>query len=194
LLIFAAWTDWFSWLGTAGSISMAVGIVLLCIGSWMLNLIALPGNWIAVALLAVYAWLGPSQGRVEMGFAVPGVAFGFALLGEVFEFAAGALGAKKAGASRRSTVFAMIGSMAGAMAGAFIGIPVPVVGPVIAAILFGGLGATAGAIYGEWSDGNNWRDSWSIGHAAFWGRTFGTLGKVSAGLAIVVLAVIAVLV
>jgi hypothetical protein len=84
--------------------------------------------------------------------------------------------------------------MVGAIAGAFVGIPVPVVGPVIAAILFGGLGATGGAIYGEWSDGRNWRESWSIGHAAFWGRTFGTLGKVSAGMAIVVIALIAVLV
>ena len=172
---------------------MAVGIVVLCLIGWALNLIALPGNWIAVALLAIYAWLGPSEGRAEIGFAVPAIAFAFALLGEIFEFAASAVGAKKAGASRRSTLLAMVGSMVGAIAGAFIGIPIPVVGPVIAAILFGGLGATAGAIYGEWSDGKNWRDSWSIGHAAFWGRTFGTLGKVSAGLAIVVAALIAVL-
>lgn len=173
---------------------MAIGIVVLCLIGWALNLIALPGNWIAVAFLALYAWLGPSGDRAEIGFAVPAIAFGFAMLGEVFEFAASAVGARKAGASRRSTLFAMIGSMVGAMAGAFIGIPIPVVGPVLAAILFGGLGATAGAIYGEWSDGRKWRESWWIGHAAFWGRTFGTLGKVTAGLAIVALALIAVLV
>ncbi|WP_235033293.1 DUF456 domain-containing protein [Rubripirellula obstinata] len=180
-------------MSTAGDVTMSVGIVALCLVGWALNLIALPGNWIAVALLAAYACLGPSDGRAEIGFAVPAIAFGFAMLGEVLEFAASAVGAKKAGASRRSTLLAMAGSMVGAIAGAFIGIPVPIVGPVLAAILFGGLGATAGAIYGEWSDGRNWRESWSIGHAAFWGRTFGTLGKVSAGLAIVVVALVAVL-
>ncbi len=197
LSLLGVWTDWFSWLGpwlgSAGSVSLAVGLVVLCIAGWGLNLIALPGNWIAVALLALYAWLGPSEGRIGMGFTAPSIAFGFAMMGEIFEFAAGAVGAQKAGASRRSTIFAMIGSMAGAMVGAFIGVPVPVVGPVIAALLFGGLGATAGAIYGEWSDGKAWRESWAIGHAAFWGRTFGTLGKVTAGLAIILVAVLAVL-
>ncbi|TWT52871.1 hypothetical protein Pla22_04990 [Rubripirellula amarantea] len=187
------WGEWFSWLGPTGTVSLAIALVLLCTVSWGLNLISLPGNWIAVALIALYAWLGPDEGRAQIGFVATGVAFGFAMLGEVIELVAGALGAQKAGASRRSTLFAMIGSMVGAIGGAFVGIPVPVIGPVIAAILFGGLGATAGAMYGEWSDGRSWRESWTIGHAAFWGRTFGALGKIMAGLAIIVITVVGVL-
>ncbi len=88
----------------------------------------------------------------------------------------------------------MIGSMIGAIAGALIGVPVPVIGSVLAAILFGGLGATAGAMYGEWTDGKSWRESWPIGHAAFWGRTLGTLGKMSVGFAIVMIALVGVLI
>lgn len=189
----SAWLDWLAGLGDLGLWIVATGLVVMCAVGWLANLISLPGNWIAVALLGLYAWLGPSHGRVQIGFLVPAVAFGLALLGEAFEFAAGAVGARKAGASRRSTLYAIVGSMSGAVLGAFIGIPVPVVGPVIAAILFGGLGATTGAVYGEWSNGRAWKESWSIGYAAFWGRTFGTLGKFSAGLAILVVAIVAIL-
>ena len=179
--------------GSLGVWFIAIGMVLLCGIGWLANLVSLPGNWIAVALLGLYAWLGPSHGRAQISFVVPAIAFGLALLGEAFEFAAGAVGARKAGASRRATLYAMAGSMIGAVLGAFVGIPIPVVGPVIAAILFGGLGATTGAVYGEWSDGRAWRESWSIGQAAFWGRTFGTLGKFTFGLAILVAAIVAIL-
>jgi uncharacterized protein YqgC (DUF456 family) len=162
--------------------------------AWCLNLIALPGNWISVALLAGYAWLGPQDSRVSIGY-LPVIAAGLcALVGEVLEFLASAVGAKRAGASRRSTLYALIGSFAGAILGALVGLPVPVIGPVLAAILFAGFGATAGAMYGEWTDGRPWKENWNIGHAAFWGRTFGTLGKFSAGLVIFLIAAVSIVV
>ncbi|MFG0263293.1 MAG: DUF456 family protein [Novipirellula sp. JB048] len=185
---------WWGWLGPAGGGVAAVLLLVVCIVGWGLNLVTLPGNWIAVAAMALYAWLGPEEGRLALGAATLVTAFLFALLGEIVEFAAGALGAQKAGASRRSTLYAVVGSMAGALIGAVVGIPIPIAGPILAAILFGGLGATAGAIYGEWSDGRSWRESWTVGHAAFWGRTFGTLGKFVCGLAVVLTALIGVLV
>ncbi len=184
---------WFGWLGPTGAVLTAILLVVFCVIAWGLNLITLPGNWISVAAMALYAWLGPSEGRLAIGTATLSAAFLFALIGEIVEFAAGALGAQKAGASRRSTILAVVGSMAGALIGAFVGIPIPIVGPILAAILFGGVGATAGAIYGEWTDGRSWQESWSVGHAAFWGRTFGTLGKFMAGLAVVLAALIGVL-
>ncbi|MFK8114879.1 MAG: DUF456 family protein [Rubripirellula sp.] len=176
-----------------GTILLAIGLILLCILSWGLNLIALPGNWICVALLAIYAWLGPQEVRAQIGYVTVVAAFACALCGEIFEFFAGAVGAKKAGASRKSTFYAVVGSMIGAVAGAVIGVPIPIIGSVIAAILFGGIGAASGAMYGEWTDGRNWRENWSVGNAAFWGRTFGTFGKVTAGIAIIAIAVASVL-
>ncbi len=166
-------------------------LVVVCGVAWALNLVALPGNWLATGILALYVWLGPAEGRASIGLTVLTVAFGLALLGEAIEFLAAAMGAKRAGASRRSTMFALLGSFAGALIGAFVGIPVPAIGSLLAAILFGGMGAAIGATYGEWSDGRPWRESWAVGHAAFWGRTFGMFGKLTAGLAIVVLVVIA---
>ncbi len=185
-----AWT----WLEPTGTFAVASLLVVACVVAWGTNLIALPGNWISVALMACYVWFGPSEGRAAMGGIALVAAFLLALVGEIVEFIASAFGAQRAGASRRSTIYAMIGSMVGALTGAVVGVPVPVIGSVLAAILFGGLGATAGAMYGEWSDGKPWKENWSVGHAAFWGRTFGTLGKVSAGFLIVVIALVSVLI
>ena len=194
LVIAQGSNDGSEWLESTGVVLLAAALVVTCIAVWMTNLIALPGNWICVLLVAIYAWLGPSEGRAAIGYgAVLGV-FGIALVGEMIEFFAGAVGAQRAGASRRSTLYSIIGSMAGALTGAVVGVPVPVIGSVIAAILFGGIGAAAGAMYGEWSDGKKWRDNWTVGHATFWGRTFGTLGKTTIGLGIIVIVIAAVLV
>lgn len=184
---------WAIWLEPTGTVILAILLVVLCIVAWATNLIALPGNWFSVALLAIYAWLGPQESRASIGYVAVVIAFLCALLGEGIEFIAGAMGAQRAGASRKSTFYAVIGSMVGAIAGAVIGVPVPVIGSVLAAILFGGVGAAAGAMYGEWTDGRSWKENWSIGHAAFWGRTLGVVGKVSVGLVIVVIAIVGVL-
>ncbi|WP_233903328.1 DUF456 family protein [Stieleria maiorica] len=184
---------WAQWLDTSGVVFLAILLVVGCLVAWASNLIALPGNWICVLLLALYAWLGPASGRVAIGYGPVLAGFGLALVGEVVEFLAGAAGAKRAGASRKSTLYSILGSMVGAMTGAIVGVPVPVVGSVIAAILFGGIGAAAGAMYGEWTDGRTWKENWSVGHSTFWGRTFGTLGKVVAGLFIVILVIASLL-
>jgi len=187
----AMWNDWF---GSTGIVLLVLGLILVCLVSWMANLVALPGNWICVLLVALYAWLGPESGRAAIGYGVVLVCFALALVGEVIEFAAGALGAKRAGASRKATLYSIIGSVCGAIAGALIGVPIPVVGPILAAILFGGLGAAAGAMYGEWSGGRAWKENFTVGQATFWGRTFGTLGKFAAGAVIVLLVIIATVV
>ena len=178
---------------SGGSVLFAVLLVLACLAAWLLNLITLPGNWLAVLLMGGYAWIGPDVGRIAMGVIPVLIAFGFAIAGEVFEFAAGAVGASKAGASRRATLYAIGGSMAGAVIGGIVGLPIPVLGPVLAALLFGGLGATAGAMLAEWNDGKAWRENWRIGKAAFWGRTTGTVGKMIAGVAIVLVCLFAVI-
>jgi uncharacterized protein len=174
-----------SWAIAIGPVLMGLLLMAACLVAWASNLVTLPGNWFMAILVAIYACLGvdPSS-RPAIGLGSVVLVFALAFVGEVVEFVAGAAGAKKAGASRKSTILAIIGSMIGALVGAFVGVPIPIVGSIIAAILFAGLGATAGAMFGEWTDGRAWRDSWSIGHAAFWGRTFGTLGKVSVGVAI----------
>lgn len=179
---------------SSGTFLIASLLVLTCMAAWLLNLVALPGNWLAVLAIGLYLWLGPESGRAQIGLVSLGLAFLAAVVGEIVEFAAGAVGASRAGASRRGTIMAIAGSMVGAIAGGIIGLPIPILGPVLAALLFGGLGATAGAMLAEWSDGKPWRENWRIGHAAFWGRTTGTVGKMLVGFLIVLISVVAVLI
>ena len=87
----------------------------------------------------------------------------------------------RAGGSRRAAVLSLAGSIAGGILGILIGLPVPLVGSVVAAVLCAGLGAMAGAIAGELWLGQDPDASWQIGKAAFWGRLFGTLGKLLVG-------------
>ncbi|WP_253156029.1 DUF456 domain-containing protein [Stieleria tagensis] len=183
--------EWMQWAEPMGAVLIAGLLAISCLLAWLTNLIALPGNWICVALVALYVWAGPQQGRIAIDYTVLLATFLIALVGEIVEFIASAFGAKRAGASRRSTLYSILGSMVGAIAGAMIGIPVPVIGSLIAALLFGGLGAAAGAMYGEWTDGRRWRENWTIGHATFWGRTFGTIGKFLAGMALVFVVLVA---
>ena len=81
-----------------------------------------------------------------------------------------------------------MGSLLGGIAGIFI--PVPVVGSIVCA----GLGALVGAVIGEQWKGRDLDQSLSIGHAAFWGRLIGTLGKVLVGCVMIVLILVGLII
>jgi uncharacterized protein len=166
-------------------------LVIGAIVAWGINLVSLPGNWAAWVLVILYAWLGPSTGRLDLGWpAVIGTGL-MALAGEIVEFAAAAAGAKKAGGNTRATVLAIIGSMIGAIVGATVGIPfIPVLGSLVGAVLFGALGAAAGATFGQWHAGDSIQKSATVGHAAFWGRLVGTIGKLGCGGGAIVVMII----
>ncbi len=169
----------------------ALFFVLTVLGFWLLNLLGLPGNWMIAAATAVYVWLIPEQGSSNLRWIAVAIVTGLALLGELVELAASAASVKRVGGSRRGAILALFGSVAGAMTGLFVGLPIPIIGSVIAAILFAGVGALFGAMLGETMKGRSLADSWKVGHAAFWGRLFGTaakalIGAVMAGVAIAV--------
>ena len=159
----------------------AVLLIVVLLSGCVLTLLAMPGNWLIVTAVAVYAWLVPGEGRLAIGWEVVGVLVLLAIVGEVLEFLASALGAAKAGGSKRGAVLAMVGSMVGALVGLFVGIPIPVVGPIIAAVLFAGLGAFGGALLGEIWKGRKLDKSWQVGKAAFCGRVLGSVAKTAVG-------------
>lgn len=166
-------------------------LVLLLVIGWFLTLLNMPGNWVMVGAAGLYAWLVPGEGTLGIGWSVVVALVVLALLGELIEGVAGAFGVAKAGGSRRAAVLAMFGSIVGGIVGVFVGIPIPLVGPVIAAILFAAVGALVGAMLGENWYGRSLSESWRSGHAAFWGRIFGTLAKMAVGSAMVVVTVVA---
>lgn len=168
-------------------------VLLLLVGnglSWCSNLFMLPGNWLILGWTALFAWLLPEEDGRGIGWSVVAVVAGLAVLGEVVELAAGALGAAKQRASVRSQILAIVGAVVGTVLGGLIGIPVPIVGPIVAAVGGGAVGAFAGAFLGERWQRRRVGESLAVGKAAFLGRLVGTAGKLAiGGIMLVVVAV-----
>ncbi len=163
--------------------SLVILLTLLAVVGWGANILGLPGNWLIVAM-ALGGWtLAPESNRSHVTLFPLVAMVAVAALGEFFEFAASALGASRMGGSKRGAILAIVGSIAGALVGLFGGalVPLPIVGPVIASLLLGAGGAFAGTVAGERWAGKEWDASLQIGHAAFWGRLVGTVGKAVCG-------------
>lgn len=166
-----------------------LGVVLLVASlalGWCLTLIGLPGNWLIVVAAVTAALLLPEDSRTDLTWLTVIVLVILATLGEVLEFAAGALGVAKVGGSRRAAGLAIVGSVVGGILGAVVGLPVPVLGSVLAALLGASLGALVGAYIGEDWKRRDFEQSIRVGQAAFWGRLLGTAGKLAMGTAMVV--------
>ncbi len=172
----------------------AILLIVVLLASWVLTVFNLPGNWIMVAAVALYALFVAPDSRADASWTTVAVLAGLAVAGEIIETAAGAVGASRSGGSRRGMLLAIVGSIAGSILGAIVGLPIPIIGSVVAAILFAALGAMLGAVLGEQWKGRDSQTSWQVGQAAFWGRLFGTLGKITVGSVMVAIAVVAIFV
>ena len=121
------------------TIGAAFGLLgLLCVVS---TLLGLPGLW-GLLLLAGGVQLSDRWLRADGSHTFDAwtlvVALGLAIAAEVFEFSAGAAGAKKGGASRRGMLGAMVGGIVGAIVGAPFGL---IVGAIVGSVLGSALGA-----------------------------------------------------
>jgi uncharacterized protein YqgC (DUF456 family) len=85
-----------------------------------------------------------------------------------------------------------VGSLLGGIVGLFV--PIPVIGQIVGPIVCAGLGALAGAVIGEQWKGRDLDESLNIGHAAFWGRLIGTLGKILVGCVMLALIIVSLII
>lgn len=175
-------------------IQIGWGIVLVLAAAccWFANAFMLPGNWLIVGFAALFTYLLPTAeyGR-GFGWITVGILVLIAAIGELIEFAAGAAGAAKHGASRRAMLLSILGAAVGSITGAAVGIPVPIIGPLVAAVGGGAAGAFGGAYLGEIWKGKEHPERTAVSSGALIGRLFGTVGKLAAGAAMV--AVLAVM-
>lgn len=165
-------------------------LILLLGTAWLTTLFTFPGNWVMVALAALFAWLLPDAEGRGLSWTTVAVVCGLAVLGEVIELLAGAAGAKREGASRRAIVLALVGTVVGSVAGAIVSLPIPVVGPIIGALGGGAAGAFAGAYLGESWKGRDTSQSLAVGRGALIGRLLGTVGKLLVGAVMIVVIVL----
>lgn len=178
------------------TLTWAIVFVLVLVICWFTTVLGWPGNWLMVLAAGAYAYLARDVGRAQLGWQTIAVMFALALLGELIEFVAASLGVARAGGSKRSARLAIIGSIVGGIVGIFVGapIPIPIVGSLIGALLLASAGAFIGATIGEIQAGREMRGSLQIGKAAFIGRILGALGKIAAGTAMLVAAIVSLLV
>lgn len=112
-------------------------ILVLLNGLWLATvLFGLPGNWLMVLMTSLFAWWRWEDG-VFSGWTLIAVAI-LALIGEVIEFLAGMVGARKAGASWRASIVGLFGAVIGAVAGTVV-FPVPIVGTILGTCLGAGI-------------------------------------------------------
>lgn len=161
----------------------SLALLLLFAGGmcWLSNLFSLPGNWALLAIVALFAFLLPHDGSRGIAGTTVGILLMLAVGGEIVEFAAGAAGAAKLGASRRSIWLSLVGAIVGSVGGAVVGLPIPIVGSMAAALLGGSVGAFAGAYLGEIQSERSHGPSVAVAKGAFFGRLWGTVGKFAVG-------------
>ncbi len=155
-------------------------IGLVCVISVV---IGLPGTWILLGLAVLIEFLDtyylPEGDTQTFSWWVLGSALLLAALGELLEFFAGVLGAKKGGSSKKGMVGAFVGGLVGALFGFLI--PIPIIGSLIGAIL----GTFGGAVIGELKDEErDVRETLKPAMGATVGRILGTMSKLPLAMAV----------
>lgn len=154
---------------TAGAIAAQVSVVLAALLAPLLTLFMLPGMWLALAVAGIAEWV---TDRALFSAWSLGGCLALALLGELWEFSASSVRAKRAGAGRRGAIGALVGGIAGAIVGTMML-------PVIGTIAVGGLGALAGSFALERSGGRSVDEALRVGRAAATGQVLGVAGKLA---------------
>ncbi len=179
---------------------IAIAVSLAALGGVLLTAATLPGIWFMLLCAGLAQWwslsgspidpLDPGVGLTDQLLHPPisdsqmfswwvlGVVAFIAILGEVTDFAASAVGAATAGGTKRGAIGSIIGGLLGAFGGTFI-IPIPVLGTILGAALGAGLGALLAERHGGRM---TWKQAGKVGSGAAVGRLAATLVKT--GLAI----------
>jgi uncharacterized protein YqgC (DUF456 family) len=154
------------------SVLQHIGLVLFYGVLFLMNIlifVGLPGSWIALGAIAIYA--------LATRFGNPGwrmllVMAGIAVLGEVVDVA-----------RKGATKWGVIGAFVGGIAGAILG---TVIAPVVGSIIFSFAGAFAGAVLCEYLYYRSLDRALRTGFFAFMGKLNAMFVKF--GLALVILA------
>jgi uncharacterized protein YqgC (DUF456 family) len=176
-------SEGFSWLGAATITLLASAFAAWGVICTVLTVVGLPGTWMLLGGAVIVEAL--RHGTFSLTTLV--IAGVIALLGELVEFLAGALGAKAQGASRLAGLGAIVGGLIGAVAGTVL-LPAPIIGAIIGSAVGSGAGA-AGVELARRKKTTH--QVLRIGAGAFAGRLLATVLKGACALAMMILLVTA---
>ncbi|HPO92663.1 MAG TPA: DUF456 domain-containing protein [Phycisphaerales bacterium] len=176
---------------------IAGGVAIGCLLGVLLTVLTFPGIWFMVLAAALAQWWSYEQlpGAGIAGAApdpaspavaqslmfnwwVLGTAAALALLGEIIEFFASALGAAKAGGTRRGAIGSILGGLIGAIAGTMI---LPILGTILGAALGAGVGAL---LFERHAGRKTWKEATKVGAGAAAGRLVATIAKAAIACAV----------
>ena len=163
------------------------GLVIACLLGVVLAVLQLPGTWVILGAGVLYSWHADWTRITPTAL---GVLAGLAVAGELIEFVASAWLVRRAGASGRTSWYALGGGLVGMFV---FSLPLPLIGTVAGGVI----GCFVGAVVGEMTMRNDVAGATRIGLFAAAGRVLGTAGKLlvataMAGL-VIGLAVVALL-
>lgn len=158
--------------------------VLLCVivAGLFLNIVGLPGLWLIVVGVVLYAWW---FGFALIGWWTIAIIVALGLLAELVEFAAGAAGSKAAGGTKRGMAGAIVGGLVGGLVGTAL-LPIPIVGTIVGSVL----GTFVGSYVIELGINREHGDAMWISYGAAKGRVWGMVFKSVFGVAMGILAAI----
>lgn len=153
-------------------IAFAILMLIIPLGV-IATVLTLPGVWLILLAAGGLQWWSAAQGEPFFPLWLLITAVSIALLGEILEFAASALGSKAAGGGRPAGFGAIIGAIVGAILGTPFLFPL---GTIIGSAL--GAGLAAMSLEKGWT-GSNWDKSSKVAVGAAVGRLVATVVKLS---------------
>lgn len=168
-------------------IVIGLGVAALAWIGVLLTAFTLPGIWFMLIAAGGAQWWSIATGREPMfTWWTLGICVAIALIAEIVEVFASALGAAKAGGTKKGAIGSVVGALIGALGGTFL-IPIPVLGTILGAAI----GAGGGAILLEKHLGEKtWKEAGKVGAGAAIGRLAATVAKV--GFAAVVALILSI--
>jgi len=160
-------------MATVGVVTLWTVFALLVLAGLAINMLGLFGNWI-ILLALIIVWVG--TGFIHFGWMGIGIFVVLAILGEVFEAGASAIGAQRFGGTKGTMVAAVVGAIGGGV----LGTPVlPIIGTLLGAIV----GAfVAAALYEVIQSEKPLGQAIYTGFGAALGKVGGILAKFSMGI------------
>lgn len=156
------------------AVAQIIGLLLVPFG--------LPGLWLQLGGLVLYAWL---TGFATVGMTALLIALGLATAAELLEFWLGGRYARAYGGGRRAGWGAIIGGIVGAL----LGVPIPLIGSLIGAFAGSFVGATLFALTARRGVAPALRAGWG----ALLGRAVATALKAGIAVAIATVSLFAAL-